>query len=154
MFAHTERRAPRAQAFTLIRHVARLAVLVALAACGGAASLNLAGSAKVSNGVLVLTNGGGQISSAWNSSKQRLSAGWETNFQFQVAGAGCSSLADGFAFVMQNGSATALASGTAGSDLGYSGMKSALAIEFDVFQSSGYPDGDANHIAVVPMASG
>jgi hypothetical protein len=177
MHAHTTRARIATGQILLLRLVTGLVAILSLVACGdstspssrarpGAAvhslafpsfdgsSLNLEGSATIAAGSLALTTASDQVAAAWNPAKQRFSGGWETSFQFQVSPAGCSDLADGFAFVMQNGSATALVTGTGGSDLGYSGLRSAVAVEFDIFQSLGYPDPDGNHIAVVSMNAG
>jgi hypothetical protein len=178
MFARAERRPRLALALELLPVAAGLAFAASIVACGdrdltgihspsgaparsldftafGTQPITTTGTAAVRSGQLILTNGGSQIGAAWFGTKQRLSATWETSFQFQISGAGCSQIADGFAFVIQNHSATALMTGTSGSDLGYSGLRSALAVEFDVFQStSPYPDPDGNHIAVIGMKPG
>lgn len=82
-----------------------------------------------------------QAGSAWyTASKQHLSDGFDTTFQFIiVSGSG----GDGLAFVIQNSSSNALGAG--GGNLGYSGIDSSLAIEFDTFAF--FPEFQ-NHISV------
>jgi hypothetical protein len=121
----------------------------------GSQPMTLMGSAAVRSGALVLANSGNQIGAAWFGSKQRFSGSWETSFQFRIESAGCGAIGDGFAFVIQNDRANALATGTSGSDLGYSSFRSALAVEFDTYKSDFYPyDFNANHIAVVGINAG
>ena len=93
--------------------------------------LTLNGSATLVNGRLRLTNGGtNQASSAFNSSKVSVSS-FSTQFTFQLTNA----IADGFAFVIQGVSPTAL--GGAGGYLGYAGIGSSLAIKFDLYNNAG-----------------
>ncbi len=103
--------------------------------------LMLNGDAAQAGNILRITeNVSDQSGSAWYStSKAHLADGFDTTFTFQITGDG----ADGMAFVLQNDSDTALGGG--GSDLGYSGIFQALAVEIDTFGF--YPETD-NHISV------
>jgi hypothetical protein len=91
-----------------------------------------------------------QVGAAWYTTKELLTEGFETTFQFQITGVGGvlnATGADGFAFVIQNHHVSAL--GGAGGDsegIGYGGIPNSLAIEFDTWQNSSDPDD--NHISV------
>ncbi len=93
---------------------------------------------------ITMTNFTDQASSAWFGTKQTVGNGFTTQFQFQLSGATTAQVADGFAFVIQNSSLSALGSG--GGGIGYDGIPNSLAIEFDTYLN-GF-DLDANHIAV------
>jgi hypothetical protein len=77
------------------------------------------------------------------------------SFQFQITPIAGVTPADGFAFVIQNSSATALGTGGpqgCGGCLGYTGISNSLAIEFDTFPDiSPLHDPDGNHIAIMSM---
>jgi hypothetical protein len=85
--------------------------------------------------------------SAWFTTKQTVEQGFDTTFSFRIAG-----IADGFAFVIQNSSASAL--GGTGGDLGYgralaSGIPNSIAIEFDIILNGDDPgEPSDNHISV------
>jgi glucose/arabinose dehydrogenase len=70
-----------------------------------------------------------------------------TQFQFQLGGSQGTNGADGFAFVIQGNSPTAL--GATGGNLGYSGINNSLAIEFDTYQNPEYGDVNNNHIGIL-----
>ena len=101
-----------------------------------------------------------ETSSAWfelplsvdtNLGKQSVSTGFTTYFKFQIHTAAiCCAPADGFAFVIQNSSATALGTGSGG--LGYAGITNSMAIEFDTYQDPWDPN--ANHVAVQSCGTG
>ena len=79
--------------------------------------------------------------------QQVVNLGFTTYFKFQIHTAAiCCTPADGFAFVIQNSSATALGTGSGG--LGYAGIPNSLAVEFDTFQDASNSDPNANHVAV------
>lgn len=87
-----------------------------------------------------------------NLGRQTLNLGFTTYFKFQIhAAAICCTPADGFAFVVQNSSKTALGTGSGG--LGYSGIPNSLAVEFDTFQNQPW-DPSANHVAVQSCGTG
>lgn len=102
--------------------------------------------------VLRLTNGYSGVgifrpenSTSWFTTQQQVNMGFTTYFKFQIHNAAiCCTPADGFAFVVQNSSATALGAGSGG--LGYSGIPNSLAVEFDTFANTWDPN--ANHVAV------
>ena len=143
--------------FALFLHVTA-GERIDFAASGGAAAvnavisrLNLVGNSAVMSlsptdtRFRVTSNANNQVGGGWTVTKQRLADGFSTDFQFQIsqlAGGG----ADGFAFVIQNSSATALDG--AGGSLGYDGVASSLAIEFDTFLNSALSDPNSNHISV------
>ena len=102
-------------------------------------SMALNGSAKLSGTRLRLTDGGtGEAASAWYNSIVDVHQ-FTTNFSFQISG-GTSPQADGFAFVMQSGSTTAI--GSSGGSLGYgsqngTGLPNSIAIKFDIYSNNG-----------------
>ena len=146
------------------------------------ANLQINGNANVGpkvNNVLRLTDQGtGESGSAWAYSSGdvptpfSLVNGFTTSFQFRITPPPVPQLpalpvppADGFAFVIQNGSfpsqggvCPAAPNGSSGvfaleapdincgGDIGYTGLSHSLAIEFDDYQNLW--DADANHIAV------
>jgi len=108
------------------------------------AGLTLNNDATQAGSVLRLAaNTVDQSGSAWyTASKAHVADGFDTTFTFQLSGSG-SFGADGFAFVIQDDSTSALGNG--GSGLGYEGIPRSIAIEFDTFGFS--PEND-NHISV------
>jgi hypothetical protein len=93
--------------------------------------LTLVGSAARVGNVLRLVPATGTVAGgAWAATKQSVATGFETTFRFQL---GTAAGADGFAFVLQNGSAAPL--GGAGCELGYHGLVDSLAVEFDTFSN-------------------
>ncbi|HVK14751.1 MAG TPA: PA14 domain-containing protein, partial [Gemmataceae bacterium] len=92
----------------------------------GPAGLTASGSAGVVGSTLRLTSGTtNQTGSAFSSAKVAVD-GFSTTFDFRLT----SAQADGFAFVIQGNSATAVGSG--GSGLGYQGIGNSLALTFDL----------------------
>jgi Bacterial lectin len=97
-----------------------------------------------------------QVGSAWfcgsdcsfGTGKLLLAQGFSTTFKFQLSGSNTPSFgpADGFAFVIQNGCFSEGNCGinaldpTAGATLGYDGLTSSLAVEFDTFCDAGDSD--------------
>jgi glucose/arabinose dehydrogenase len=119
------------------------------------AGLSLTGAAAGAGAVLRLTpSSGNQSGAAWNLTKQSVANGFETTFQFQLESANG---ADGFAFVVQNTSATAL--GGAGCELGYHGLANSLAVEFDTYSNGSCSVANVNdpanlHISVHTLGIG
>ncbi len=76
----------------------------------------------------------------YSASKISLESGFETEFNFLISGSG-SEAGDGFAFVMQNQSPSAL--GGIGDAIGYKGIPFVMAIEFDTKNDG---EGSKNHV--------
>lgn len=90
------------------------------------------GNATVQDGRLVLTEPvPGQAGAAWQVPPARLQP-FQAAFDFALSEPG--GAADGFAFVIQGASADAL--GGAGGGLGYTGIPSSIAVEFDTWANS------------------
>jgi Legume lectin domain len=135
----------------------------------GTSNLQMNGSAHVatynSAKVLRLTDGypgvgatHPETAAAWfnipslpSQGQQLVNTGFFTYFKFQIHTAAiCCTPGDGFAFVIQTASSTALGSGFGG--IGYAGIPNSLAIEFDTFQNTWDPN--ANHVAVQSCGTG
>lgn len=110
--------------------------------------LQLVGNAKIEGKSLRLTSATFfEKGAAWYPTKQNVQNSWETQFQFQISRMdNIHGGADGFAFVIQNNSLSAL-SPTAGY-IGYQGIPNSLAVEFDTFLNPNQSDVSANHISV------
>lgn len=103
-----------------------------------------------------------QAGSAWFATKQFVQGGFTATFQFQITELGVryakEAGADGFAFIIQNSSESAL--GDAGGEIGYGsdpgegeedrGISNSLAIEFDTYDNADQGKGDPNnnHVSV------
>jgi glucose/arabinose dehydrogenase len=110
--------------------------------------LTLVGSAvRVGNVLRLVPATGNLVGGAWANTKQSVATGFETTFRFQLgAGAG----ADGFAFVLQNGTASPL--GGAGCELGYHGLVNSLAVEFDTYSNGSCSVANVNDPAGVHIS--
>ncbi|DAZ95160.1 TPA: hypothetical protein N0F65_012414 [Lagenidium giganteum] len=97
--------------------------------------------------------------SAWYPRQMNVREGFDTSFTFRLSNPStkCTSMddvhtncrsrgGDGFAFVIQNDGELALGSG--GMELGYGGIKNAIAIEFDTWYNYEQRDNYENHISV------
>lgn len=97
--------------------------------------------------------------SAWYPRQMNVREGFETSFVFRLSNPStfCKSMddvytscrsrgGDGFAFVVQNDQAIGVGSG--GMELGYGGLKNALAVEFDTWFNHEQLDVYENHISV------
>lgn len=121
----------------------------------------------IAGGILRLNSASqNQHASAWYVTRQPLSTGFTTSFQFRMSSTGacdgCEFPADGFALVIQNDPASTGALGYTGNgqnmsygnndDPNASGpgnaIRNSLAVELDTFLNTDYGDPDANHIAV------
>jgi len=93
--------------------------------------LTLNGNSAISGTGLELTNGSEpEISSAYFSTPVDVES-FSTAFDFEITAA----TADGFTFVMQNGSANAIGTGSGG--LGYATIPNSVAIKFDFYNNAG-----------------
>ncbi len=91
----------------------------------------LVGSALISGTHLRITPAvGNKAGAAWSTVRVPVGC-FTTSFSFQLT----SAQADGFCFVLQNASATAM--GTVGIDIGYGGITHSLCIKFDLYNNSG-----------------
>jgi hypothetical protein len=94
----------------------------------------------------------GKVGGAWFSVEQAVSNGFKTSFAFEVSDPDPDFGADGFAFIVQDVSPTAL--GVGGSSLGFMdigdgpGLDNFLAVEFDTLNSGITFNTNGNHIAV------
>lgn len=91
--------------------------------------LTLVGTAEIADNKLRLNSAGQDgAGAAWfTASQASFRTGFTTTFTFSIE----NGTADGFAFLIQNESSDALGSG--GSGIGYEGISSSVAIEFDTF---------------------
>ncbi|KAI9029522.1 hypothetical protein DFJ74DRAFT_765319 [Hyaloraphidium curvatum] len=82
----------------------------------------------------------------------RTDASWLAEFAFRIDGGG----ADGFAFVLHGDHEEGpMALGTGGAELGYGGLRRAVAVEFDTYESKDRADDpNGNHIALMVPPSG
>ncbi len=97
--------------------------------------LALNGGTALSGTNLQLTNSGkNQATSAYYLAQVSI-ASFTSDFDLQVTKTTSATLADGFTFVIQDASSTALGSG--GGGLGYVGIPNSLAIKFELFNGSG-----------------
>jgi hypothetical protein len=95
------------------------------------AGLTLNGSSAFSGTSLQLTNGGAkEISSAYYKTPLDIES-FSSTFDFMITDA----TADGFTFVMQNGTTGAMGTGSGG--LGYATMPNSVAIKFDFYNNAG-----------------
>ncbi len=118
-------------------------------------TLTLNGSAKINGTRLRLTDGGAsEAGSAFFSTPVNVQS-FTNTFTFQLTSAN----ADGFTFTIQGVGPTAL--GTAGGNLGYTGIPTSVAVKFDLFSNSGegsdstglYTNGATPMVPAVDMSS-
>jgi peptide-N4-(N-acetyl-beta-glucosaminyl)asparagine amidase len=115
--------------------------------------LTLAGDAVLLEDRLRLTaDQDNQTGAAWLTNPSSVDQGFVTTVDWQILRSDPAVGADGFAFVIQNDSSSALGSG--GSGIGYQGIANSLAVEFDTSQNppeefeSGAGDPNGNHLSV------
>jgi hypothetical protein len=93
--------------------------------------------------------------SAWSTTKQPLANGFEVRFGMRMSQPGPADLlvqgntrpgADGLVFVIQNQAQDVV--GNQGVGVGYQGMLSSIAIEFDTWLNPGETDPSSNHVSV------
>lgn len=115
--------------------------------------LSLVGSAtRVGDRLRLTPSAPLQAGGAWFAERQSVADGFDTTFQFAISSLVLEG-ADGFAFVLQNDSATSLA--FTGGDIGYSGPPPAhigipysIALEFDTYHNAELGDPNNNHLSV------
>lgn len=105
----------------------------------------------MSTGELRLTfkEGSDAAGAAWHKEKQKAIGAFTADFTFRLTVPDDLDMgADGFAFVIQSESVLAL--GGCGQFIGYGGIPSSIAVEFDTFENGlcGYNDASGNHISV------
>jgi hypothetical protein len=121
--------------------------------------VHLVGSAQILHDRLRLTPAGPQqVGAAWFAPKQRVIAGFEAVFRFQLTEqGGLGPGADGFAFVLQNegpnaiagrGSAGGFAIGDGRRDPTKPGIPHAVAVFFDTFYNADGDDPSDNYVAI------
>jgi hypothetical protein len=115
-----------------------------------------------SGGFRLTDNRSGQSGSVWLVAKQRVDAGFRMEFTFRITNLGGiadttgRNGGDGFAFVIQNFSDTAV--GLGGGGLGYASIPNSLAVEFDTWLNGApefhVPDPSNNHISAHTNGTG
>jgi len=99
--------------------------------------------------------------SAWAAAKQPLAGGFEVRFGMRMSQPGPADLlvqgnttpgADGLVFVVQNQAPDVV--GNQGVGIGYLGMTSSLAVEFDTWLNPGEGDPSSNHVSVHTNGTG
>ena len=123
---------------------------------GTTAGLALVGSAAQSGDRMRLTSAAeDKIGAAWFTEKQPVQDGFVSTFQFQITTAGgCKDAdgktgADGFAFLVQNASLSALSTPSGlGMGIGYYAIPNSVAVEFDTYLNRDWGDPNGNHVSV------
>jgi hypothetical protein len=96
-----------------------------------------------------------QSGTAWSSTKQPVANGFEVRFQMRMSDPGPGDFmvqgntdpgADGIVFVLQNMAGSAV--GNSGIGLGYQGLTSSVAVEFDTWLNQGEGDPSGNHVSI------
>jgi hypothetical protein len=85
---------------------------------------------------------------SWFARRLKVNSGFQITFRFRISNTS-SDGADGIAFVLHNDPAGLQAQSSTGGSMGYSQIKNAVAIEFDIFQNGDLNDPTANHIDVL-----
>lgn len=129
------------------------------AANGQLEQIHLVGVAQMLSDRLRLTPAETQrVGAAWFTPKQRVTAGFEAEFRFQLTGqGGLGPGADGFAFVLQNqgvdaiagrGSAGGFALGDGWRDPTKPGIPRSIAVFFDTYYNADGDDPSDNYVAI------
>jgi hypothetical protein len=113
--------------------------------------LTLNGSAFVTTNLLELTNAPGQAGSAFSNNRFTI-ANFTSTFDVRLHEGTQPNYADGFAFVLQANSPTALGSAAAG--IGYQGVGHSVALVFNTFQHTGEPSTTSVGLAINGAAAG
>jgi sugar lactone lactonase YvrE len=92
----------------------------------------------------------------WHIAPQKVEDGFITTFQFQITDPGgiYPGGADGLTFLIQNAPEGINALGGLGDDIGYGGLSSNVAIEFDTWKNADLGDPNNNHISVHTNGTG
>lgn len=118
--------------------------------------LALNGSAVQSGVNLQITgNLTNQAGTAWYTTPQSISGGFDTVFTFRITSNGTA--ADGMTFAIQNDSAGSTALGAAGGALGYQGLSTlfnSVVVEFDTFPNGDFGETVGNVISVHTNGTG
>lgn len=110
--------------------------------------------ADVANGAIVLASSNRDKRGAFFTTAQYNVSGFSAVFDFRISSPGGAADAegqagaDGIAFVIQRSASGPNALGGFGEGLGYSGIGSSVAVEFDTFKNSSLNDPNTNHIGV------
>lgn len=102
----------------------------------------------VSNWVRLTPNTSGTKGALWLASKQAVTHGFETIFQFRISDLTAGG-ADGLAFVVEGTPSPVFNSG-----IGYYGVTNCLAVEYDTYYNSWQADPNDNHISVQSQGTG
>jgi hypothetical protein len=111
-------------------------------------ALNLNGSANIVDGLRLTPKSDFEAGSAFYKTSFKTDTDWQTHFQFQIDSLLSSGGGDGFAFILQNETASPNFLGVHGGFLGYGSYTpsgQSFAVEFDTFKNSW--DSDNNHVA-------
>jgi legume-like lectin family protein/IPT/TIG domain-containing protein len=111
------------------------------------ADMVLQGSAtQFGNELRITDTVSNQTGWAWYQSQQFVVSGFDTTFQFRITPG--PTLAEGFAFVVQNAASGTSAIASQPWTLGYGGMPNSIAVEFDTFQDGFLNDTSNNELTV------
>lgn len=126
-------------------------------------TLALTGSAALvaEEGVIRLTDETttAQAGAMWYQTKQQVSDGFDTTFDFRITGSPTAG-ADGLAFVVHNDPRGISTVGTSGCELGYGSIARGLAVEFDTYSNSNprpcrqARDPNGNHVGILTGQTG
>ena len=98
------------------------------------------------NTVTIVPNTPNTFGSAWNPDK--LSLGILTNLNYSFSYRTQPTGGEGFAFVIQSSGTSALGDTSFSGSLGYGGLQSSIAVEFDFCQNPEFGDPNGNHIGI------
>jgi fibro-slime domain-containing protein len=110
--------------------------------------LNLIGAPGLTGGMLQLSDMSLNdfAFAVWSTTPQRVLNGFTSNFNFKIVKGSNTPTSEGFVFVLQRQSTTAV--GGTGSNLGYNTIANSIAIEFDCNYDSALGDPNTYHLSV------